>query len=264
MFIRGVLFVLGLFFLGARPAYGEEFNFQKSYADYLYNLEEYQSMHQRYVKAKQAYSTYDTLATRDKAIEAGVGVVLAREEMLRTYLTMLRMRLLKEQNKKNNNFGSFIGRLEGLELWLAGRKDRLRAVSTIDDLNAVSRQLEEKYPEVKLASYQAAGVVLASQLERIIDDSTALAEETKSRLREKEGGAEQELTARSLIQLREKLAMAREKKQAAAKLLASGLMLKGKRVEKGWQEARLLLAEGQQYLRESLNYLEEIWAINER
>ncbi len=249
-----LLFVF--FFFSCLPVFAQEFSFQKAWADHVYTVGQYQKTHEQFLRAKQAYNTYQTLSTRNEAVKTGVDILKAREEMVRTYLVMFRMKLFESKLSFDVSKQEYINSADILVSWLESRKSKLEAVGNIDDLNSVSREFEDKYPQIEALSYQMIGIYQAGNIGLVVDRITDLKEEIKTKA-ELEDEKRVEFD-RSMVQIEEKISLAKNNRQKGLDIFKTLDDKKTKDYRLVWQEGRSALVDCQQYLREVIVFMDEV------
>ena len=85
--------VLFLFGLTSLSSFSQDFDFGKAYADYTFQLSQYQKAHSEYELAKAAYLQSGTLAAKSEAQVKTASMLVARDETVRTYIVAIRLRL---------------------------------------------------------------------------------------------------------------------------------------------------------------------------
>lgn len=256
--------VLSLLFFLVFPqsCFAQEFDFQKAWADYVYTSGQYQQFHEQYLKTKQTYTTYQTLSTKNEAVNAGIIAIKSREELVRTYLVMLRMKLYEAKLSLDVGKQEKINSADILITWLEARKTKLDAVGNIDDLNSVSAEFENKHPEIEALSYKMIGAYKAGEMGLVIERITDLKDELKKKSSSLSDQQKIEFD-RSMIQIEEKISLAKTKRQQAISELEALDDKKTKSHLSVWQKSRSILVDCQQYLREALVFMEELSSKNE-
>jgi len=238
------------------PLFAEEFNAEKARNDYLYNLEVYQQSHQEYVRTKQAYYTYRTLVTKTEAINTAVDLLLKREEMVRTYLVMLRLSFLETPLSADINKQEWVSKCEILEAWLESRKPKIEAVSTIIDINKVSEEFEGRFAEVTALSRQMSGLVLAGEMGLMIEEGAKVKDDAISQLKTTWTGDKARYLESFIAQIDEKISLALDKKNKALTVI-SGQAIFDNEIKDTLSPTRSLLIDSQHYLKEMVLLLEE-------
>src|SRR3972149_8258881 len=87
-----------LLFISVKPAHSqtptpEEFNFQRAYADYIFNFDIYRKANLDYELYKTQYLQFKTLKSQENAYNATLAMLKARDATAATYMTALRKKL---------------------------------------------------------------------------------------------------------------------------------------------------------------------------
>jgi len=253
---------LFIFCFSSSPVFAQEFDFQRSWADYIYTTGQYQQVHEQYSKAKQTYNTYQTLTTRNDAVAAAAAVLKSREELVRTYLVMFRMKLYESKLSLDSNKQEKINSADILVSWLEGRKSKLDAIGNIDDLNEISAEFENKYPEITSLSFGMIASYKVGEIGLVIERIDNLKDEIKKK---KDDFSEKDKIEfdRSIVQIEEKISLAKSKRQQALSELENLSDKRTKDYLAIWRTSRSALVDCQQYLREVLVFMDEITGKNE-
>lgn len=246
-------FLISLLFI----RYTYAFDFDRAYQDYLYTYNQYRESHNEHITAKNQYLTYETLTAKDKALNATRNMLETRSEVLRTYLTALRMRLAETTEVVGYQANTLYLKLDNEVDWLIDHRDSLSSPSTIEDLLEISGEFEKRYPKTEVIIYQTLGEIIKSKETNLYQRGNELISETEEKILEiKAIDSEKALMwERWLLEAKKKAMRSLEKQEYAGKVL---LALKpGDKISKDFHEAQFALKESNQYLKEVVFYLKE-------
>jgi len=239
-------------------AHAQDFNFERALQDYIYNYNLYRAAHLEYVSAKGEYLTYKTLTAQTKALNKTLNMLTARTNVLKTYLTALRMRIKETAGLTDYQKNAYYLKLDNEINWLEGHNNRLPSAGTLEDLVKTSQELENRYPQIQLMAYQSLGTIIMGRetnLRDKIKNQISLTEDKVQKIRET--GEDTTVLERWLIQAKEKMNRSEDKEKEVTSLLAKMDSSTSQR-EELWGEIQQRFEEENQYLKETASYLKEI------
>jgi len=254
-----ILFTTILFFFTFSSVYAQEFNFRKAYEDYLFNFNKYRESHDEYVTAKEAYLSYKTLTSKNTAKEKTAKMLLNEDEVIRTYLTTIRLKLSETTGISNYEQNIIYLKLdEDIALYL-NHQDSINTAGSLEDLVKLAQENKENYKKTETLSYQALGSVFASKeinFRNKINKQITLLKEKLGEIRQK--GDKQTIKAeRWLIEAEDRLLKSQEKEFEAQQTL-SQIKITDKYKNKDYNEAQYLFEQSHQYLKEASKQLQEV------
>jgi hypothetical protein len=90
---KNYLLITLLFFVFSIFVLRSQVRAERQLDDYLFQYEKYREKHDEFIAARDKYLKYKTLATRDQAVTITKEIAFQRDEVLRTYLILLRKRI---------------------------------------------------------------------------------------------------------------------------------------------------------------------------
>lgn len=236
----------------------QNFDSNRAYQDYLYNFNLYRTSYQNYLSAKNEYQAYKTLNAETKALETTRQMLQKRDETLRTYLTALRMKLGETTNIINYQQNLQYLKLDTETTWLASHKETLAQTNSIADLLLTSSQLEQKYPEIELLSYQTLGTILAGKQNslraKIVIQSQKIEDKLNQIEKEDQGVS---LLGNWLIEAKKKLSLSEEKQREGETILKT-LKTNDQSKKREFERAQAAFEQSNQYLKDAAAFLMEI------
>src|SRR6185436_20397223 len=88
---------LALVLISSKVTFAQTFDYNRAYSDYIYNMQLYQNVHSDYDLAKSQYTASGTLEAKEKARVATYKMLTQRDEVVKTYLTAIRMKIKETQ-----------------------------------------------------------------------------------------------------------------------------------------------------------------------
>jgi hypothetical protein len=141
---------------------------------YRGELEEYRNLENLYLIAKNQYHKLGTLASLEDAVQKTQEVMTVRDKVLKTYLRLLRLKLLSQPGielpEKKAAEQSLLSTISKLE------QHQQQFEQTLDkpQLNQISEEFEILMEQIEEAAYQALTVMSIGKLQTIHDKAVLL------------------------------------------------------------------------------------------
>lgn len=237
---------------------GQDFDFERAYDDYLHNFNLYRNAYLEYVSAKSEFLTYKSLEAQTKALEKTRSMLEARSQVLITYLTALRMRLAETTKVIDYEQNMRYIQLDNQVSFLKSNKEQFSSPGSIEDLLAVSREVEGKYPAIELLAYQTIETIVFDAENNLQDRVRKQAEKAEEKVNQMRTEGEETATLeRWLIEVREKINLSSQK-QKEARSIISQMRAENSGKKESWIAAQRKYEESNQYLKEAISYLKEV------
>ena len=234
----------------------DRLSFQKAYDDYLYNYNLYLDAHQEYETAKNAFYAYQTLTAKTEAINKTLSMLQARDDVIRTYLTAIRLRLAEATGISSYEQSLLYIKLDSEIGWYINHRDLISSAGTIVDLIKNSKETERRYPDTESLAYEALITISVGKVQNIrnlLRQEISQLEEKITQIRAK-GDKQTGVIERWLLEANNKIIRSQEKENEAVETLSSkkGVTLKG------YNQASTKLQEAIIYLKEANSHLSEV------
>lgn len=249
------------FFLPPNLSYSQEkvFDANKAFEDYLYNVNLYRQSHSEYIVAKESYLKYQTLTSKNNALEKTKLMLKNQDEVVKTYLTALRLKLAEVSGINNYNQNVLYLRLDDEIPWYQKHQESLNSVGTLEDLTSLADNGKEQYQKTEILAFQTLGAVLNSKQEVFYEEINQRIKELKEKIGEIriKGDKNTALAERWLLEAENRLTRSQEKQSASQKLLSQ---IKNSDFNKNesYNQAQFNIEESHQYLKEANSYLKEV------
>jgi len=136
---KAALLITLLGFLVVAPkARAQDFDSEKAYQDYVYNLGIYRDTYSDYEKAKEFYLKNKTLTLKEEARKKTLAMLASRDELERVYLSAIRMRLLETKVPAPDKLDSEIE-------WYKTHRQSYKDSDPLEDLFGKSKESEARY-----------------------------------------------------------------------------------------------------------------------
>lgn len=243
--------ILSLFLFWPSPAKAQtDFTYSRALSDYVYTFDQYRTTHQQYQLKVTEYRQFKTLTAQTAAYQAGLELLLKRDDVVRTHLTALRLKLVETTGVNPQDREAIFARIDQEVNWLFAHQTRLKNTANLSELTRISAELESHYPAINVLMYQALATVLGSK-QNFLHQQLNSAYLT---LKDKVG---QTNLDRWLIEAEQKLQLSSER-QTTARLTTSRLTAQTRNLPQEFTAIITTLKESHQYLKETTAALEEI------
>jgi len=258
---KKIFLFLFLIFIFPFYTFAQEFNFNRAFSDYLYNLNLYRQAYQEYIPARESYLRYKTLNSKTTALEKTLKMVQLRDETMRTYLIAIKMKMAEISGISPSEQGLFNLKLDNEANWYLAHKEELSSAGTLEDLIDLAHKAEERYyQETEVLMYQALHKILLGKETTLKEKIISQIEAIRERLKEIKANGDKDvfLPERWLLETENRLLRFEEKifssKEAINRIGEPTLKDKAQI----YKEAQLNLEEAHQYLKEANRYLKEV------
>ncbi len=250
-----------LFFLLPQKSYSEEkiFDADRAFQDYLYNTNLYRQSHSEYIIARESYLKYQTLTSKNTALEKTRLMLKNQDEVTRTYLTALRLKLAEVSGITNYGQNVLYLRLDDEIPWFQKHQQSLNSAGTIEDLVSLSEDGRNQYQKTEILAYQTLGAILTSKQNVLYEEITQKIKDLKEKIGEirTKGDKNTSLAERWLLEAENRLTRSQEKQFSAQQLLAQ-MKTNDFNKNESYNKAQFTIEESHQYLKEANSYLKEV------
>lgn len=253
-----VLMIFWGYFLSIVSA--QEFDYSKAYQDFSYNFSLYDQQRVIYQSVRSEFLQYNTLTSKEKAKEETLKLLLVRDEVVKTYLTSLRMKIKELKGLTEAEKNGFYTRIDQEFKFYEDHKNKLSSAGSLEDLVEDSDEAKERYENFSksVIYYSLIGIASGknSYLRQEIEKQIS---ELKTKISEIRENADKDVSSieRSITDLENKMARSREKDN-----LALDMVNKIKSTERDkdgiYNEALINSQDSFSYIKEVNNYLLEI------
>ena len=132
-----------------------EFDYNKAFQDYYYTTGIYNRYFDDYQSARAKYFQITTLATEDAAREATSKMLTARDDVIVTYLTAIRMKLRETSGLTEEDKNTTFDRIDTEITWYKDHKTQVPSAQTLSDLVTDSDEAKSHYLLTKAVVYFA-------------------------------------------------------------------------------------------------------------
>lgn len=157
------LALLVLFTLSAveEPTYASS---QKAHQDYLFQSDQYRKALSEFTIAKNEYEKFKSLASESLALEKTKLMLAQRDRFLRSYLLLLIEKLVENPGVETATRGLYVSLLGSEVAFLEGHSELVPSISSIEDAQTVSHQLESHYNVLQVSIQQTITALMLGNL----------------------------------------------------------------------------------------------------
>lgn len=129
----------------AQPVFSQNFTAQKAYQDYLYTLDQYNQSYSNYEQARSFYLKNPTLTLKEDARRATYSMLTSRDELIKTYLTALRIKTLETKGLEDGDKNTIFSKIDPEVTWYKDHKDSYKQTDSLEDLLSKSKETDSRY-----------------------------------------------------------------------------------------------------------------------
>jgi hypothetical protein len=231
----------------------------RAYQDYLYNVNLYRQTHDAYVVAKESYLNYQTLNSQAEAFNKTLLMLQQRDEVIRTYLFVLRLKLLELTGIKNYLQSQLFLKLETEFTWYKKHAEILPSAGNLEDLIDSSKQAQDRYKSTLILIYQTLGTIPIGQSADLSEKINSTLKLTNNFIEKIRSDQLKDTTKmeRWLIEAGNRLARANEKIKESQDNLSNIASFQTD-ILPNYQASRQKIVEAHQYLKEANYNLHEL------
>lgn len=126
-------------------ANAQDFTFQKSREDYIFSEDNYRNDLTDFNLKKSAYQKNQTLSLKEELRLSAYKFVGSRNNLIKNYLTTLRIKILESQGIENTQKESLYTKIDSEVLWYGDRKSKYDLSNSLEDIFRKSAEEDEKY-----------------------------------------------------------------------------------------------------------------------
>jgi len=123
----------------------QEFNFAKARQDFVFSEDNYRQALSDYNLKKSSYNKNPTLSLKEEFRDAAAKLISSRNEIIRNYLTMIRMNIVEAKGLDNSTKEIIYSKLNPEVEWYKNRDTRYESTDTLEDMLAKSKEEDSKY-----------------------------------------------------------------------------------------------------------------------
>lgn len=138
-------------------------DYQQAFSNYSAQYSQYRTVYSQFTVARSAYQTYRTLAAQNTAITSFRKVLQTRNALVSAYYDLLQEKLNTTPSVDPLDISAFGEINNNTKLWLKENNDKIAGSASIEDLNSVSSEFAQRYPQMLIDSKQTIGRVLLAQ-----------------------------------------------------------------------------------------------------
>jgi len=238
----------------------QDFNYTKAYEDYAYNLSLYDQQKNTFQSAKAEYLQFNTLTAKEKAKGETLKLLLARDEVVKTYLTSLRMKIRELEGLTDAEKEGFYTRIDQEFKFYEEHREKLSSAGSLEDLVDDSKEASDRFStQTKIVDYYSLIGIASGKNSYFRQEIEKQISEIKRKISEIKSNGDKDVSSveRSITDLENKIARSREKDNEAIDAV-NKIKTTERDKESIYNEALANCQDSFSYLKEVNTYLLEI------
>lgn len=256
--MRKFLFVfVVLFFLVAfRYPLSAHADFNSAYQDYVFNYQQYRTANSQFQIARSSYETYHTLTSQNDAITKFRQVLKSRDQVVAVYYNLIQEKMNSTEGMDPGTQKTFSDIRQSEKTWLDANQKKIDAAGSLDDLNSVSNEFEQRFNQMDTETKQAIGTIETIKLTHTKDRINSSITDLSNKLNDiASSGEDTSSSNRGIISAKNKLDLFDQKISDAHDVFYPK---QNSNTTIRLYDGQVRLTEASQYLRETVDFLSEI------
>lgn len=258
--MKKIISALAILLISFSFARAEEFDYQRALRDYEYNYSLYNQAHDDYVLSRARFLQYKTLVAEEEAKKATYKMLSARDEVIKTLLTAIRMRIKENQGLADSEKESLFKKIDPEIVFYEDHQTRLSSAGSLSDFVKDSEEAKDRFNSAtELVIYSSLVNISVgktsyqrSRIAKVISDLKTKISEIKA-----VGDKDVSFLDRFFIDLENKLLRSQDKETQAKEIIASAEKSLKDRID-DYNEAIGSTQGSYLYLKETVSYLKEV------
>jgi hypothetical protein len=240
------------------------FNFDRAYQDYVFTLDQYNNSHSDYVLAKAQYGQAGTLVAQTKARDATAKMLEQRDEVVITYMTAVRMRLVEAEGLQDSTRNGLLTRIDTEVQWFNDHKSRLDSAGTLDDLASDSDEAKKRFDDITMSlAYESLSNIPFGKLTLMRAETNSILGQLKGKIAQVRADQTKDtsILERWALEIENKITRSLDKEIEAQALLPGFVDSQSKSTDKAaiYNNVVFKLDEARQFLRDASGFMKEIF-----
>ncbi|MBU0998599.1 hypothetical protein KJ570_03660 [Patescibacteria group bacterium] len=238
----------------------QEFDYTKAYQDFSYNLSLHDQQKSVYQKARSEYLQFGTLVSKETTKQETLKLLLIRDEVVKTYLTSLRMKIRELEGLSDSQKEGFYSRIDSEYKFFEEHKNKLSSAGSLDDLVDDSNEAFERHDKSsKIVIYYSLIGIASGKNSLLRIEIEKQISELKNKISEIRSNGDKDVSSmeRSFTDLENKISRSKEKDNQALNMV-NQIKTTERNKENIYNEALQETQDSFSYIKEVNNYLLEI------
>lgn len=168
---------------------------------YKGQLEAYRTAHNRYQIAKQQYTQLQTLTSLEEAVKTTREAMVARNDVLLTYLTLLRLNLIQATGINLTQKDPAITEIEAAHEWLSQHQVEAKSASDRYQILEVADAFSLQQASITALSYKSLSLLAVGKLQSVYDKTGLLSEQVNAEVVTGKADVKQEERKRAMAEI---------------------------------------------------------------
>ena len=140
-----IILLIALSGISIQLAHAQTFDFAKAYQDYQYTLSVYNQSFADYQDARDFYLKNPTLTLKEDARKKTLTMLRNRDELMKVYLTALRMKIVETQGLDSDDKNNIFGKIDAEVAWYQDHEKNYLDNDPLENLFGKSSESESRY-----------------------------------------------------------------------------------------------------------------------
>jgi len=238
------------------------FDYLRAYQDYVFTVDVYNGAHSEYLLAKAQYEQAGTLVAQTRAREATVKMLVARDDVVITYMTAVRMKVIEAQGVSDITKNGLYSRIDAETNWFKDHKGRISSAGSLADLEEDSTEAADRFMLTEQVAYEALASVPIGTLSTLRAETNSILSAIRAKITQVGAeGKNMAVAERWAFEVENKITRSLDKEIEAQGKVPE---LSGERRNSGADRRQIFdgiifkLEESRQFLRDALGFMKEI------
>lgn len=238
----------------------EKLTYDRAYQDYTYNYDIYRKANSEYESYRLQYLQYKTLTAQENAREATAKMLMARDEVNKTYLTAIRARISETGGITDDKRNSLYSQIDSQVIWFGKHRDNIPSAGSLEDLVKDSEEAADYYKTGEFTIYDGLVTISIGKIADIRDKQESTLSDIKSKVSEirANGDKDTAVLERWILDTEDTITRSREKELEALAILSELKSKQGKINTDLYDQIISKLSESLQYLKDANSFMKEI------
>lgn len=239
------------------------FDYLRAYQDYVFTQDVYNNAHSEYLLAKAQYEQAGTLVAQTRAREATVAMLQARDDVVTTYMTAVRMKLVEAEGVSDIIKNGLYSRVDAEITWFKDHKNRLSSAGTLEDLAEDSDEARDRFELSEAVSYEVLSNIPIGTLSVMRAETNGILTEINTKISQVSAdGKNMSVAERWAFEVSNKITRSLDKEIEAQGVIPQlvGDNKQGRKNDKRalFNNVIFKLEESRQFLRDALGFMKEV------
>jgi hypothetical protein len=238
----------------------QDFDYTRAYQDYVYNYDLYKKAHAEYDLKRSQYLQTGTLASQQEAQKATAAMLQARDQVLITYLTAIRLKMAETKGIDTTQRETYYSLIDGDVGFYTTHKANVSSAASLEDLTKDSTLAANQYKKsTELTVIKSLTLVSNGKIDNFQNQTNDIISALEGKINQirANGDKKTDDPQRWILEVKNRVNRSTDKETEASALI-NKIKVDDKTKNTAFNQAQGKLAEGLQYLKEANSFLKQI------